>query len=82
LSPPGDPAALALAITEVLTPQCRSGAVLYRARTWNACAADITELFENLRTAGPRSFAIAGNEELSVASPCGEEELAVAGPVQ
>jgi glycosyltransferase involved in cell wall biosynthesis len=82
LSAPGDPAALAQAITRVLTHQCRSGAARYRARTWHACAAEITELFENLRSAGPRSFAIAGNEVLTVASVCPDEELAVAGPAQ
>jgi teichuronic acid biosynthesis glycosyltransferase TuaC len=79
LAPPGDPAGLAQAIIEVLAPQCRAGAARYRARTWNACAAEVADLFERLRSFGPRSFAIAGSEE-SVASPCREEELAVAGP--
>lgn len=82
LSPPGDAGGLAHAITEVLTAHCQAGAARYRARTWNACASEITELFESLRNSGPRSFAIAGNEELSDASPCREEELAVAGPAQ
>jgi glycosyltransferase involved in cell wall biosynthesis len=80
LAPPDDPNGLAQAITEVLSAQCQAGAARYRARTWNACAGEVSELFESLRSFGPRSLAIAGNEELSVASPCREEELAVAGP--
>ena len=51
LAPPGDVRELARAIHDVLTPSHRAAAARYRARTWNACASDVTRLFNQLRSA-------------------------------
>ena len=49
LAPPNNPSALADAVAAVLTPACRNAAAGYRARTWNACAAEVVRLFNELR---------------------------------
>lgn len=81
VAPAGDPSGLARAIADVLTPTCRAAAARYRARTWNACATEVSELFQFLRSP-ERPFMPPAEPHLAVASDCEEDVLTVAGPVQ